>query len=111
MSSAVLVDHVDVFADDNARPHALNVLGMSPEAVLRDVAAIAQLDRQGGAAEAGHGHRHAVGIQGGSIVKAVQALTLPQFLAGLRIKAPQKAVLVLGPGLAIVGVTQEELIL
>src|SRR5262249_53023034 len=49
--------------------------------------------------------------QGGSVDIAVQPLTLPQLLACLRIEAPQVAVLVLGLGLHIPGLAQDELIL
>ena len=60
---AVLVDHVDVVADDHAGADALDVAGMEPEAVLGDVARAAQLDGEGGAAVAGHAHRHAVAVE------------------------------------------------
>src|SRR5205807_1629272 len=93
---AILIDDVDMVADDHAGPDALGVAGMLPEAVLGDVARAAQLDGQGGTAEAGHAHRHAVAEERRGVHIAVEPLTAPQLLTGLRIKAAQEAGLVIG---------------
>src|SRR5262245_47261882 len=86
----VLIDHVDVFADDHPRSDALGRGRLlHPEPVRRDVVRPAKLHGEGRTAEAGHAHGHTVADNRRCVDVAVVTLALPEFLAGLRVETFQ----------------------